>query len=50
MVKDKKEINNNINLKKELDKLIQIKTNQQFEQYSNIYFNKVSKNYTINEL
>ncbi len=50
MVKDKKETDNNINLKEELNKLIQIKTNQQFEQYSNIYFNKISKNYIINEL
>ncbi len=36
--------------KKELDKLIKVKTNQQLNQYSNIYFNRVKKNLNINEL
>ena len=47
--KDKKEIENDINIDEELNKLIQIKTNQQFEQYSNIYFNKISRNYNFDE-
>ena len=35
--------------KKELDDLIRIKTNQQLNQYSNIYFRKVKKDTNINE-
>ena len=36
--------------KKELDELIKIKTNQQLNQQSIIYFNKIKKNTNINEL
>ena len=50
MVSDKKETENNINFDDELKKLIQTKTNRQFQQYSHIYFNKISKNYTLDEL
>ena len=39
----------NINLESELVKLINLKTNQQFNQFSNLYFNKVKKNIVINE-
>ncbi len=35
--------------KKELNLLIKSKTNQQLNQYSNIYFNKIKKNTNINE-
>lgn len=49
-VSDKKEVKNEINFDEELKKLIQIKTNRQFQQYSNIYFNKVSNNYVLDEL
>ncbi len=37
------------NKKKELDNLIRIKTNQQLNQFSNIYFSKVKKNTNIYE-
>ncbi len=50
MVSEKKETENNINFDEELKKLIQTKTNRQFQQYSNMYFNKISKNYTLDEL
>ncbi len=46
---DKKMIKNDLNLDKEVEKLIKIKTNQQLTQFSNIYFNKVKKEILINE-
>ena len=36
--------------KKELNELIKLKTNEQLNQHSIIYFNKIKKNTTINEL
>jgi peptidyl-prolyl cis-trans isomerase SurA len=50
MIEDKKKIENKINLEDELKKVINLKTNQQFNQFSNMYFNKIKKNLTINEL
>lgn len=44
--KEKKEIN----FEEELNKIINDKTNEQLTQFSNIYFNKVQKNITINEI
>ena len=38
-----------IDKKKALKNLIQFETNKQLNQYSKIYFNKVSVNYSINE-
>ena len=38
-----------VNIEDEIKKLIKIKTNQQLNQYSNIYFNKIKKNTKINE-
>ena len=46
---DKKSINTDLNLDKEIEKLIKIKPNQQLTQFSNIYFNKVKKEILINE-
>ena len=34
---------------KELNNLIKSKTNQQLNQYSNIYYNKIKKNTNLNE-
>ena len=45
-----KEINNEINLEKKLNELVRYSTNEQLNQFSNIYFNKVKKNIKINEL
>ena len=50
MIKGKNKIEKEINLEEELKKLIRIKTNEQFNQYSNIFFKRVSKNISINEL
>ena len=44
-----KEIENKIDVDKELEKLITKETNQQLNQYSNIYFKKIKKNILINE-
>ena len=49
LVSDKKVTKNEIDLDKELKKSIRIKTNQQFNQYSNLYYNKIKKNLNINE-
>ena len=39
-----------IDIDNELNKLIQLKTNQQLNQYSNIYFNKIKKNIKIEKI
>ena len=47
------DINNkkvSINMKKELNNLIKLKTNQQLNQFSNIYFNKIKKNIKIEKI
>ena len=45
-----KEIENKIDVDKELEKLITKETNQQLNQYSNIYFNRIKKEIEINEI
>ncbi len=40
----------NLNLEKEMEIIINQKTNEQLNQFSNIYYNKVKKNIIINEL
>ena len=49
-IEDIREVDNISDLNSEIKKVIKNKTNQQLNQYSNIYFNKVKKNITINEL
>jgi peptidyl-prolyl cis-trans isomerase SurA len=49
-IKDIKEIENNQNIEKELKKIINIKKNNQLNQYSKMYFSKIKKNILINEL
>jgi peptidyl-prolyl cis-trans isomerase SurA len=49
-IKDIKEIENNQNIEKELNKIINIKKNNQLNQYSKMYFSKIKKNIQINEL
>ena len=39
-----------IDLNKDLENLIKLETNRQLNQYSNIYFSKIEKNYKIDEL
>ena len=43
-------IDNNYDLKVEIEKIIREKTNEQLNQFSNIYFNKIQKDIVINEL
>jgi peptidyl-prolyl cis-trans isomerase SurA len=45
-----KEIENEINVEKKLNEIVQSETNQQLNQFSNIYYNKVKNNIKINEL
>ncbi len=49
-IDDIKYIKKEYDEKKELNELIKLKTNQQLNQQSIIYFNKIKKNTTINEL
>ena len=49
LINDIKKTENKIDLENELSKLINLKTNQQFNQFSNLYFNKIKKNIIINE-
>ena len=45
-----RETERNINLKEELEKIVKTKTNEQLNQYSNLFFNKIKKDIIINEL
>ncbi len=44
-----REVEKNINLEDELKKIIRIKTNEQLNQYSNLFYNKIKKDIIINE-
>ena len=46
---DLREISKDFDFDKEVKKIVREKTNQQLNRFSNIYFNKVKKNITINE-
>jgi len=46
----KKDKSNEQSIEKKVDTLIRIKTNQQLNQFSNIYLNKIKKDLVINEL
>jgi len=45
-----KEIKNDLNLEEEVQKMINLKMNDQLSQFSIIYFNKVKKDMSINEI
>ncbi len=49
-VKDIKEENIKIDINEEIEKIIEIKTNEQLNQFSNLYMNKIKKNINIYEL
>ena len=49
-IKDKKKIKKNIDLEKEVALKIRILQNQQLNQFSNIFFNKIKKDIVINEI
>ncbi len=48
-INDFKEEKISTNIEEEINKIIKIKTNDQLNQYSNIYFNKIKKDITIYE-
>ncbi len=45
-----REVEKSINLEQEIEKIIKTKTNEQLNQYSNLFFNKIRKDIIINEL
>jgi len=49
-IEDIREIDNSSDLNDEIEKIINDKTNEQLNQFSNIYFNKIKKDIVINEL
>ena len=49
-IEDTREIDSDFDLNSEIDKIVKEKTNEQLNQFSNIYFNKTKKNIIINEL
>ena len=49
-IKKVKKTKRDINLNKELETIIRIKTNNQLNQYSNIFLNKIKREIVINEL
>ena len=49
-LEDVKEQDKEINLEEEIKKQIVIKTNQQLNQFSNIYYNKIKKDIKIEKL
>ena len=49
-IEDIREVENNFDLNTEINKIIKEKTNEQLNQFSNIYFKKIKKDVAINEL
>jgi len=49
-LEDLKEEDKEINLEEEIKKLVNLKTNQQLNQFSNIYYNKIKKDIKIEKL
>ncbi len=49
-IEDKRTVEKKINLEEEIEKILNEKRNQQLNQFSNIYFNKIKKNLSIYEL
>ena len=50
MLNDIKEFDKEINFEEEIKKQISIKTNQQLNQFSNLYYNKIKKDIKIEKL
>ena len=49
-INDIKKEKKQININQELEKIIKIKTNEQLNQFSNIYFNKIKKDIKIEKI
>ena len=49
-VEDTREVNSDFDINEEIEMIVEEKTNEQLNQFSNIYFNKIKKDIAINEL
>ena len=49
-IEDKKKNIVNLDIEKEFEQIIKIQTNEQLDQFSNIYYNKIEKDINIHEL
>ena len=49
-IEDKRNIELELDFKKEFNRIVKRKTNEQLNQFSNIYFNKIKKDVKVNEL
>ena len=46
-IEDEKEYVSNLNLNEKIEEIVKFKTNDQLDQFSNMYFNKIKKNLII---
>ena len=49
-IENLREIKRDINFEREINNIIEKKTNDQLNQFSNIYINKIKKNIQLNEI
>ena len=49
-IEDEKEYSTNLNINEKIEEIIKFQTNNQLSQFSNMYFNKIKKDLTINDL
>ena len=49
-IEDEKEYSANLNINEKVEEIVKFKTNNQLSQFSNMYFNKIKRDVTINEL
>ena len=49
-IEDEKEYSTNLNLNEKVEEIVKFQTNNQLSQFSNMYFNKIKKDLTINDL
>ena len=49
-ISETRETEKNINLDEEIKKIVKLKTNEQLNQYSNLFFNKIKKDFKIDEI
>ena len=49
-IEDEKEYSTNLNINEKVEEIIKFQTNNQLSQFSNMYFNKIKKDLTINDL
>ena len=49
-IEDEKEYSANLNINEKVEEIIKFQTNNQLSQFSNMYFNKIKKDLTINDI